>query len=313
MSAHHCETDVLIVGAGPVGLSLAMDLRYRGVDFLLAEAGDGTVAHPKVSTIGPRSMELFRRWGVAEKIRDAGWPGDHPLDAAWVTRVGGHELFRLALGTADSRSLPEHTPESNQICPAHWLTPLLMREVGVHPEGPVRTECTLEDFSQCEDGVLAVLREGLDGKPLLVRARYLVACDGSSSQVRKACGIDAPARHESRLFRNILFRAPKLRDQLGERNALVHFLMLSATLRFPMRAVDGCELYNLVVGADGGAGAEMDALSLVSQAIALPTPVEVLSDSPWRLTHRVADRFRQGRVFLVGTRRTRSRSRAVSA
>ncbi|WP_278251563.1 FAD-dependent oxidoreductase [Streptomyces griseocarneus] len=71
----HYDTDVLVVGAGPVGMALALDLAQRGVDFMVVEASDGSVAHPKVGTVGPRSMELFRRWGVADAIRAAGWPG----------------------------------------------------------------------------------------------------------------------------------------------------------------------------------------------------------------------------------------------
>src|SRR5687768_11347464 len=104
-------TDVLIVGGGPVGLALALDLKYRGVRFMVLDSSDGTVTHPKVGTVGPRSMELFRRWGVADRIRAAGWPGDHPLDIAWVTAVGGHEIHRLEFGTADNRPPLAYTPE----------------------------------------------------------------------------------------------------------------------------------------------------------------------------------------------------------
>ncbi|MGH3924183.1 MAG: FAD-dependent monooxygenase, partial [Pseudonocardiaceae bacterium] len=119
MAHRSSDTDVLIVGGGPVGMALALDLKYRDVDFLLVEASDGAVLHPKVSTVGPRSMELFRRWGVADRIRRAGWPGDHTLDAVWVTTVGGHEVYRLELGTVDSRPPPAHTPEPEQCCPQH--------------------------------------------------------------------------------------------------------------------------------------------------------------------------------------------------
>ncbi|MFE0024338.1 FAD-dependent monooxygenase [Amycolatopsis sp. NPDC059021] len=285
------QTDVLIVGGGPVGLALALDLRYRGVSVVLVEASDGEVSHPKVSTVGPRSMELFRRWGVAKKIRAAGWPGDYPLDVAWVTRVGGHEIYRLDRGTADSRPLPAHTPEPDQICPAHWLTPLLMREAG-----PVRTRCRLDGFSQDDDRVLASVTDLATETPLRIETRFMVACDGASSRVRTACGIGAPPRYETQVFRNILFRAPRLREQLGPRTAMVYFLLRSSELRFPLRCLDGRELYNLVVSGE----TDLDAASLVTSAIALDTPVETLSDGEWHLTHRVADRFRAGRVFLVG-------------
>ncbi|WP_019872026.1 FAD-dependent monooxygenase [Salinispora oceanensis] len=291
-------TDVLIVGGGPVGMALALDLRYRGIDCMVVESGDGEVRHPKVSTIGPRSMELFRRWGLAAAIRGAGWPADHPLDIAWVTKVGGHEVHRYRRGTTASRGPFVHTPEPDQICPAHWLNPLLQRAVGVHPTGPLRLRTTVDRVRQAADHVEATLIEGASGRTSTVRAQFLVACDGAASPIRQASGIGARPRHKTQVFRNILFRAPELKRQLGDRVALVYFLMLSSRLRFPMRSLNGSDLYNLVVGVDGGA--QVDGKSLIKDAIAFETPVQLLSDSEWHLTHRVADSYRAGRVFLAG-------------
>ncbi|GHF26691.1 monooxygenase [Streptomyces mashuensis] len=296
------ETDVLIVGAGPVGMALALDLGARGVDFLALEASDGEVFHPKVSTVGPRSMELFRRWGVADRIRAAGWPGDHTLDVAWVTAVGGHEIHRLSFGTADSRPVPPYTPEPEHACPQHWLAPLLARSVGVRgrdPGGRLWLRCRVDGFTHDDEGVTAVATDLADGSRLALRARYLVGCDGASSPVRKACGIEAPGRYATRVFRNILFRAPELLGLLGPRAALVYFLLRPPRLRFPLRAIDGRELYRLTVSAGEGTPAG-DAEQMVRTALGLDTPVEILSDNVWHLTHRIARRFRAGRVLLAG-------------
>ncbi|MBB4895361.1 2-polyprenyl-6-methoxyphenol hydroxylase-like FAD-dependent oxidoreductase [Streptomyces olivoverticillatus] len=295
------ETDVLIVGAGPVGLALALDLAYRGVRFLALDASDGLVPHPKVGTVGPRSMELFRRWGLADRIRATGWPGDHPLDIAWVTAVGGHEIHRLDFGTADSRPALPYTPEPEQVCPQHWLAPLLAGEVGVHPDGPLRRRCRVDRLVQDGEGVTAEATDlAAGGARLAFRARYAVACDGAPSPVRNALGIDAPARYETQVFRNILFRAPELREQLGKRAAQVYFLTRPPALRFPLRSMDGRELYRLTVGAGREPEAEQDATALVRTAIALDTPLQILSENVWHLTHRVAGTYRQGRVLLAG-------------
>nr|AHE14876.1 RebC-like FAD-binding monooxygenase [uncultured bacterium] len=290
------ETGVLVVGGGPVGMALALDLAHRGVDHLVVEETDGAVSHPRVGTIGPRSMELFRRWGVADGIRAAGWPDDHPLDAAWVTRVGGHEVYRIPLGTVGSRTTPKHTPEPEAICPQHWLAPLLARAVGDR----LRTRWRMAEFTQHDDHVRAAVTDLGSGRTRTVLAKYLVACDGAASPVRKALGIGAPPRHRTQVFRNILFHAPELRTLLGERTALFYFLMLSSSLRFPMRTLDGHGLHRLTVGVDDAEKSTMDATELVRRAIAFDTGVEVLSDNEWHLTHRVADRFSAGRVFLAG-------------
>jgi 2-polyprenyl-6-methoxyphenol hydroxylase-like FAD-dependent oxidoreductase len=296
----HLTTDVLVVGGGPTGLATALELRSRGVDLVLVEAGDGNVSHPRVSGIGPRSMEFFRRWGVADRVRHSGWPGDHPLDCVWTTRIGGHELFRLDRRTMDTRPDFRHTPEPDAICPQHLLGPLLRSELGVHPDGPLRMLTRMDAFTQDEDGVTATTTDLGTGAVTEVRARYLIACDGTASPIRKQCGIAAPALHETQVFRNILFRAPDLRTRLGDRGASFYYLMVSSSLRFPVRALDGVDLYRLTVGLHGDPESTRDAEVLVREAIAFDTPVEVLSDNEWHLVHRVADTFRHGRVFLVG-------------
>ncbi|MFF9504757.1 FAD-dependent monooxygenase [Streptomyces sp. NPDC014656] len=288
------ETEVLIVGGGPVGLALGLDLAWRGVRFVLVEAGDGRVTHPKVSTVGPRAMELFRRWGVADAIRGAGWPPDHTLDVAWVTAVGGHELHRLRFGTTAGRRPPAHTPEPEAICPQHWLVPLLTRRLGVRPDGPVRLGTRLTGFDRTPDGVRASLTDAA-GVRTTVRARYLVGCDGAASPVRKACGIAAPERHATRTLRNVLFRAPGLAARLGGRAALVHFVTEPGGLRYPLRAVDGRDLYRLTCPPGPAA-----APAVVRRALAVDVPVEILSETEWHLTHRVAARYRDGRVLLAG-------------
>ncbi|MYW04188.1 FAD-dependent monooxygenase [Streptomyces sp. SID3343] len=295
------HTDVLVVGGGPVGMALALDLRSRGVDHIVIEAGDGSVSHPKVSNIGPRSMEFFRRWGVANRIRQAGWPRDHTLDSVWVTRVGAHEVYRLPVGTSETRRPFTHTPEPDEICPQHWLAPLLADAVGRAPDaGPLHLGHRLDGFRQDADGVVAEITDQASGAATTVRARYLVGSDGASSSIRKSCDITAPARHPTQVFRNILFRAPDLGRRLGTGLALFYFLLLSDSLRFPMRAMDGRGLFRLSVRLDGGPEAAQPAQTLIERALAVDTPIEVLSDHRWHLTHRVAEEFRDGRVFLVG-------------
>ncbi|KAB7846612.1 FAD-dependent monooxygenase [Streptomyces mobaraensis] len=292
------DTDVLIVGAGPVGLALALDLRHRGVRFRLLDASDGRVEHPKVGTVGPRSMELFRRWGLAHAIRTAGWPGDHPLDVAWVTAVGGHEIHRLAFGTSDSRPPLPWTPEPEQVCPQHLLLPLLARAVGVHPDGPLRHGRRLDGLVQDATGVTASVTRLADGTRRTVRARWLVGCDGATSTVRRLLGVDAPSRHPVRVFRNILFRAPELDARLGDRRALVYFLTRPPDLRYPLRSMDGHGLYRLTATAE--TARHQEPMALLRSAVAVDTPLEVVSEHVWHLTHRIADRYRVGRVLLAG-------------
>ncbi|MFK0735524.1 MAG: FAD-dependent monooxygenase [Gloeotrichia echinulata HAB0833] len=293
------KTDVLIIGGGPVGLAMALELRYQGIDCILVEESDGVITHPKVGTVGPRSMEMFRRWGIAQQIRDAGWPEQHPLDIAWVTAVGGYEIHRLSFPSCAERPLPVYTPEPEHPCPQHWLLPLLVRNLGTYPEGAVRLCCRLENFKQVDDAIIAEVTDVDNGHTEVIHARYMVACDGARSLIRKSCGIDAPSFHPTRIFQNILFKAPELPNQLGSSKALVFYLLNPKTLRYPLRAIDGKGLYRLTA-VPGENGELRDPYEAVQEAIAIDTPIEILSSILWHLTHRVAERFRHGNIFFVG-------------
>ena len=89
---------VLVIGAGPVGLSVAMDLGRRGVEVLVAEMrAAGEPPSVKCNHVSARTMEIFRERGVAGKVRDSGLPADYPNDAAYRTSTTGIELSRIRI------------------------------------------------------------------------------------------------------------------------------------------------------------------------------------------------------------------------
>ncbi|KAF3885728.1 MULTISPECIES: FAD-dependent monooxygenase [Nostocales] len=295
---NNIETDVLIVGGGPVGLSTALELRYQGINCILIEQSDGVVTDPKVSTVGPRSMELYRRWSISQHIRNAGWPVDHTLDVAWVTAVGGYEIYRVPFPSYAERSLPEYTPEPEQVCPQNLVAPVLMDALGQYPSGVIKLLCRLESFEQTDEEVVAKVTNIDSGNTEIIRAKYMVACDGARSIVRKACNVETPSFHPTQLFQSVVFNAPELASQLGSRNAMVFFLV-NPKLQEPLRSVDGRGSYRLILKPKEN-GELRDPEEAVREAIAIDTPIEIVSNLKWYLTHRVADKFRQGRVFFAG-------------
>src|ERR1700681_756849 len=90
------ETQVLIVGAGPVGLTLAIDLGRRGVRFVLLERNETSIQLPKMERCNARTMEIYRQLGIAEKVRDAGLPREAPMDVFLATSMAEPPLARLA-------------------------------------------------------------------------------------------------------------------------------------------------------------------------------------------------------------------------
>ncbi len=292
------KTDVLIVGGGPVGLAMAVELRYQGIDCILIEQTDGEVTDPKVSTVGPRSMELCRRWGIAEQIRNAGWPRNHTLDVAWVTTVGGHEIYRVHFPSYAERKLPDYTPEPEQVCPQNWFAPVFMHHLGLYPDGQILLHRRLDSFEQTEESAIAQVTNLESGHTEEIHAKYMVACDGARSTVRKACDVNTITYHETQAFQSVVFKAPNLATQLGKHHAMVFFLV-NPTIQEPLRVVDGKELYRLILKPKEN-GEVRDAEEAIRAAISIDTPIEIVSNVPWRLTHRVAEQFRYGRIFFVG-------------
>ena len=292
------DTQVIIVGGGPVGLTMALSLQHLGVDFVIVERGDGLITHPRVGTVGVRSMEIYRKLGVSEQFYKSGWPEEHPLDVTWTTGLGGHEILRLKRGSYAQNGANPLSPETEAVCPHHWLCPGLQSHLAEYPEGPFLLNTKMVGFTQGESGVEVQVEHERTGEKQAIFAQYIVACDGGKSKVRAACDIQFEQYHPSTIFENVLFEAPYLHELLGESNSLIHFMVSPNGLRYPLRSMDGKSLFRLTVKPREDE--VIDPLAMVKQAINYDTPIYIRSSIRWELSHRVADKYRDRRVFLAG-------------
>src|SRR5258708_12010946 len=150
------ETRVLVVGAGPVGLTLAMDLAWRGIDVTIAELrSGGEPPSVKCNQVSARSMEIFRRLGFAKKVREAGLPAEYPNDVVSATTVTGIELARIAIPSRADRytaatgpdtwwPTPEPPHRINQI----YLEPVLFAHASSQPRTPTLHLTAADHFAQ---------------------------------------------------------------------------------------------------------------------------------------------------------------------
>ena len=111
------RTSVLIVGGGMVGLSLAVDLGTRGVDCMIVSEGATEATHPQGNTLNARTMEHYRRLGLADQVRSAGLPPDHRTDVVYITRFAGWELARLAMPSSAEKLRNRTRSEHTQLTP----------------------------------------------------------------------------------------------------------------------------------------------------------------------------------------------------
>ena len=190
------DCDVLVVGGGPVGITLALDLASRGVSVAVVEARyRGEPPSVKCNHISARSMEIFRRLGVAREIRNAGLPGDYPHDASHRTTTTGIELSRITIPSRSQRETdiegPDTwwpTPESPHRVNQIFFEPILIEHAYAAPNIRMLNRTRFVGFSQDDQHVVAELTDLESGQNFSVSARYLIGCDGGSSAIRKMIG-----------------------------------------------------------------------------------------------------------------------------
>ena len=189
------DSDVLIVGAGPTGLTLAIDLGRRGVRCILVEQKEEPAFLPKMERVNARSMEIYRRMGSAEKIRAAGLRADCPMDVYIVLSLTEPPLLQLSYPSVEQaraqiRASNDGTLplEPYQLISQYTLEPLLKSVAESIPCLRVRFGWEFLTLQQDRDGVTARLRS-VKGEVQEIRTAYLVGCDGGASAVRKQLGI----------------------------------------------------------------------------------------------------------------------------
>jgi 2-polyprenyl-6-methoxyphenol hydroxylase-like FAD-dependent oxidoreductase len=293
---------VLIVGGGPVGLALAVELGWRGIACTLIEQGDGTIISPKMNEVNTRTMEFCRRWGIAKDVYDCPFPPDYPLDVAFVTTLGGYELGRLRVPPRMIE--PEsHSPVRQQVCSQMWFDPILQRYARTFPHVDLRYRTRLESFEASDDGVTADIVDLQSGRREHVETKYLIGCDGANSTVRRSLGIDLGGHGVLDHSLNLFFRASDLLEKCGKEAGTTFIAVDRRGLWAILRAIDPANaMWRLMVlDIDGKDTPEsIDRQALVDRLIGRSMDVEWLGLSIWTRRSAVAERYSQGRVFLAG-------------
>lgn len=297
------NTPILIVGAGPVGLSLALDLGWRGVECVVVDEGDGTVDHSKIGHIAVRTMEFFRRWGIAQAVRDAGFPDDFRMSRVVCTDVRTPPLHIEAHPALRDMSIPAYSCEKKQRCPQHWLQPLLQRSVERYPSVTLCHGHRLDAFEKRTDHVLARVRNLKTQAVSRIRAEYLVACDGVGSTVRESLGIALQGRPKLSYSIGVTVRVPDFLQHCHYGPA-ERFIFLGPEGTWGnLTTVDGRDLWRLtVLGTDDKLDlAKFDPATWVRRALGRPDAnFEIVAVLPWRRREQTAEHFAEGRVLLAG-------------
>ncbi len=296
------EVPVLIIGGGPVGLALAADLGWRGIECLLVERGDGEIFHPRANTINSRTMEYCRRWGIADRVINAGAPPEFPLDIVYVTSLQGFDIARIDRPTYGGRKPLSTTPERSQRCNQIFFDPIMRDLAASFPSVTLRFECSFESFVETEDGIMATVRDLASDQTETIAAQYLVACCGGQSSVPEALGVQWQGQPVLSYHLNIFLRIPELWNHHDKGKTAFYFFVDPKGGNHSLIEVDGDERWRLGVelGAEQIAPEAVDVDDLVKRWIGPDVPYEVISVLPWTCRSIVADCWRKGPVFLAG-------------
>src|SRR5262245_1953034 len=294
---------ILVAGGGPVGMTLALALARLGVQAMLVERNPGTTQHPKMDITNVRSMELFRRLGLAEQLRSVAVPEAHCFDVAWVTTMAGRELqrFRYPSVIAKRAEIAGNNDGTQPLEPAMRVSqvviePALKAAVEAEPCIDSRFGTAFEECSQDASGVTAIVRDTKTGQTQTVRCAYLAGCDGGASRVRSCVGIqlEGQARIAQRYM--VHFRSPA-REMLQRWGIAWHYQSQRGTLI----AQDDAEYWTLQTRPKPGDDLDrVEPAALLARFMGRAIACEILVANPWTPHMLVAEAYRQGRVLLVG-------------
>ena len=292
------STPVLVAGGGPAGLAAAAELGLHGIGCVVIEPRV-QVSHrrPRAKTTSIRTMEHLRRWGLAGQLRAAA-----PLPVAWSQRVtfceslSGRRItdFDGAFGLTTQRN--GMFAEPGQQVPQPVVEEVLRAHLSARPGVDLRLEHTVGALDQDGDGVLVTVRDE-SGAGYLVRARYVLGCDGAGGVVRDQIGAHYLGKSDPRPNFNVVFRAPALDTHLGP---AVQYWVVGGPVTGLMGRLDLTGIWWAIMpGIDAGYGSA-HATELITALIGTPAEHEVLATDPWTARMLVADTFADRRVFLAG-------------
>jgi len=308
------KTPVLISGGGPVGLVLAIELAWRGVRSILVNTEPTTAVHPQGNTHNARTMEHYRRLGIADRVRAVGLPQDLTTDVIYLTRFTGYEFARIPMpsSTEKKRRIAECdmsflTPEPIHRSSQFYVEPELFAHAETLEEIDLRFGWELIDFDQQDDGVLSIIWNAETGETETIASRWLAGCDGAQGYTRRA--LEIPYRGEGgdevaffigRML-SVYIDAPGIYDVMKV-DRVWQYWTVNDDGRMCIVTLDAKGKFVVLTRyPESGEPDEADIIRDIRNAMGAEIDIEIISVREWTAGNAlVADRYGDGRVMLAG-------------
>ena len=295
------ETDVLVIGAGPVGLALAIELGTRGIRVVVAERSQRGGNAPRAKTSNVRTRTHLRRWGLADRLAEASPLGiDYPNDVIFTTGLASHQLTRIpnAFNAAPARSplYPEHA----QWIPQYTLERIMREHAQGLPSVQFRFGSVFTSAEQDREFVQSSLEDS-DGNEYHTTSRYLVGADGARSLVREVIGAKMEGMYALSRHYNVVFRAPGLAAAHPHGPGVMYW-QIKRSGPSVIGPMDRDDVWFFMPSGikDGERLSDADAARAIALATGIDLPFEILSADEWAASRLLADTYRSDRAFLAG-------------
>lgn len=298
------NTNVIIAGAGPVGMTLALELARYGVKSILLERNEATTRHPKMDLTNGRSMELYARLGVVDALRDVGVPRENSFDISWITNLAGHELHRFHYPSStdyerhsravNDGSFPAEAPlRVSQID----IEPVLKRFVDENSLIDVRFGVAFEEIeTESPDSISVLVKNQRTGETEVLVASFLAGCDGGGSRVRRRLGIELDGEEAVAGAFMVHFRSTDT-EVLQRWGSTWHYQNGAGTL-IAQNDADTWTLQAWLPPGEDGLGWKAE--EVLEGWIGQKFDYEILQANPWAAHFVVAKQYYKGRAVLAG-------------
>lgn len=292
---------MIIVGGGPTGAAMAIELGLNGIKTLVLEKYDTPLVSPRAQSLNSRTLEFFMRWGVADALREELLlPEDFPLQGVWCSALNG---TTYSVGGSAQQDLSELTPQTPVRVPL-WVTEGVLRQrVAELPSVTFLRERPVTHLNLTEENieVTAEHRESETTETYL--ADYVIACDGANSVVRQDMNIAFEPLAPGRKVLNLLFEAPDLLQQVTVEKGFLYYL-LGAEMTCAIGIVDPrCGLWyaQVVYSGEEQDAKAIDAEGLLHRLTGIEFEMTIVNQHFWMMQVELAQTFsKDRRVFLVG-------------
>jgi 2-polyprenyl-6-methoxyphenol hydroxylase-like FAD-dependent oxidoreductase len=293
---------VLIVGGGPVGLALAGDLGWRGIDCMLIEQTDGSIYQPRMDLVGVRTMEFCRRWGLVPAVEGSPYPRDYAQDNIYLTSLTGYELGRERFPGIGQAPPPRESPQRRERCPQNMFDPILRAFAASQKSVTMRYRTRLLSFTQDADAVTAEIENAENGARERISARYIVGCDGARSLVRETLGIKMFGNPVLTYTTNVIFRCPHLLSLHDKGKGYRHIFIGPEGTWSTIVAINGRDQWRFsIIGNTAKQEYTTDEIkAAIRRAVGRDFEFEILSVLPWVRRELVAESYRNNRAFIAG-------------